>query len=1819
MASPPQSGYSPSIELLDADDESHATMGPKPRSPVRELAMGIEEYKGDTVGTVWCVSPPPERGAAASVTAARAEAEDVARALRMAAFDGKLEAVDQLCAELSAEQLDAEDAQAWTALMYACRGGHMAIAKVLVERGANINAANQRGWTPLMFASWLPQPQEELVQFLLGAAADASARNTAGLSCADEARSQHNEAVAALLDAQSGRGSANPEHVAQTPPRPGQQGRRSSRASSGPRKRAAPGRVVKVAAEERQRALRDVPVLQALSAAERRRLARLVEVRAYGEGEAIVRQGDEGGAMYVLLQGSAEADVDGVMTQEYSEGGSFGEMALLTSERRRATVVATSARAVCACLHRKQFDMVVGKLGGCMAELRRRLRANAFRDGKADYERLFQHYDRDNSGELSWEQFRSAARRDGQVTTRAVPDRQLRILFDMIDLSGTGNLALEEFHLFLSSSKHSETPWTPSTAPRRRKSGAGETSQRGSSGGQSVEQSWQQEQELELELTQGQQGSEAAREQARLPAQVAPAQWSAEEQQQDAAEAATRLRAAIAAGDASAVAASAAAVRASSSSLIERVAGAGMATQPAVSDDTPAPSQAPEDGRHEPPSALPQTPPATPTGPPPGFPTTESDEERPATGGAGRPQWPRSPGERSRTVRMRQQSIRLERDNERLAAELRDTMAALAVSKQEAATMTRRLRQAGREAAANAERAAQAEQARAICEGERDAATNMARSATDQLSLMQRQVAGHRHPGTRMDTELEQLQQKWREQQMRHERAETSGGVAPGRAPSPGGSSVESVGLIEVLCPDSVRPGELITVEIAEDGDGDGITTLEVEVPSGVGPGEKFLVDERRELGRVETLPAALEETAAATVEAAEARADEAERQLDEVMAQVGAVLARQKRDEARISELEAQLSESTPDDVAPARSSSAVEHVEVDALKEDLEVVRALLAAAEEKNVALTATAAETDQAASSAEREADALRQELAVARSSLATVEAEKQATADAEGVAEALKRELEAVRSLLAAAEADKKALAAAAKGAEDQAGKLQNEVNASAAHLRQALNEQAAAAQEVRAAAEAARGAEADEIAELKAALALSEQKVVAVVTESAEAVVAARAEEAALAVVSARRDAEATLAEAVAAAVAEERRRAADAQQAQAIAAANDAGAVEEGLRAELAALRRDLQQAEGTATDNAAMLEEAEAELKDAQESAKLKAQELSALREQVAELERAPANTEEQEQLHAELREEQKGRRAAEDQLKAARAEAEGLAAQLKGAQAAEATRAAEAAELAQNVRVMLTPARKEAASDTEGATTPRQLFASEESEAWSASRSPMNEPPGDEAQGPARTYSEEVQEMVKDRVEALEAELDESRAREEHQEAAAMRATEQAEQERRQRLAAEQARKALEAQLQAETAGRERSSREEVTNLEQEVASLRERLQREIAVANEGSAQASELAQNVRVMLTPAKSAPVPEPEPEPELRVEGTDQNPFEGGVSSFGDAEQTGAENPFASSSDEEEDPFAVAPPPLRPGAKSPYSSPQSPVSTMASVLEESMESESESDSESGHDGDVDVPAELLMEPAAPPLPSRHQFVGIMRHSARVDNPEDFAKADPADPRCAWDDRQARPFDTPICDFALPHAQAQALREHGFTRVVSSPFRRCLQTAGIVAAALGVRTVDVHLGLGEAMAQVKRNGWPDDPGHELTYLSKAEMEAAVQAAPGATGSALRLGAVRGEKPRFGQDDVQRIRSVLGQMCAEVVSDSGGVLMVTHGDVLAQWVEMATRETVLQCDYCGFIASRRTDGGSAASPTPADFERVAAEGVMSMFLS
>ena len=89
-------------------------------------------------------------------------------------------------------------------------------------------------------------------------------------------------------------------------------------------------------------------------------------------------------------------------------------------------------------------------------------------------------------------------------------------------------------------------------------------------------------------------------------------------------------------------------------------------------------------------------------------------------------------------------------------------------------------------------------------------------------------------------------------------------------------------------------------------------------------------------------------------------------------------------------------------------------------------------------------------------------------------------------------------------------------------------------------------------------------------------------------------------------------------------------------------------------------------------------------------------------------------------------------------------------------------------------------------------------------------------------------------------------------------------------------------------------------------------------------------------------------------------------------------------------------------------------------------------------------------------------------------VGMIRHSARLD--EVFG--------CTWSDRDTRPYDTPISDYDLPTRAASKLIAYDFQAVVSSPFRRCLQTAAIIANRLGLKVLFVDNRLGEVMHQVK---------------------------------------------------------------------------------------------------------------------------------------
>ena len=89
---------------------------------------------------------------------------------------------------------------------------------------------------------------------------------------------------------------------------------------------------------ERERAIRGVDFLAVLSEEQRRQLALASQTRLYVAGEPIVKQGDGSAEMFVLESGQVEVVVGEAVVARLGDGKFFGEMALMTGEKRNATV-----------------------------------------------------------------------------------------------------------------------------------------------------------------------------------------------------------------------------------------------------------------------------------------------------------------------------------------------------------------------------------------------------------------------------------------------------------------------------------------------------------------------------------------------------------------------------------------------------------------------------------------------------------------------------------------------------------------------------------------------------------------------------------------------------------------------------------------------------------------------------------------------------------------------------------------------------------------------------------------------------------------------------------------------------------------------------------------------------------------------------------------------------------------------------------------------------------------------------------------------------------------------------------------------------------------------------------------------------------------------------------------------------------------------------------------------------------------------------------------------------------------------------------------
>jgi len=121
-------------------------------------------------------------------------------ALILAAYHGHTDTVNFLISEANANPCQ-EDNRGNTALMGAIFKGHVSVAKQLVFADCDIDEENEQGQTALMFASLFDR--QEIINTLIDKGANPAHMDKAGNSVADIALSQGNYELAKVLREQN--------------------------------------------------------------------------------------------------------------------------------------------------------------------------------------------------------------------------------------------------------------------------------------------------------------------------------------------------------------------------------------------------------------------------------------------------------------------------------------------------------------------------------------------------------------------------------------------------------------------------------------------------------------------------------------------------------------------------------------------------------------------------------------------------------------------------------------------------------------------------------------------------------------------------------------------------------------------------------------------------------------------------------------------------------------------------------------------------------------------------------------------------------------------------------------------------------------------------------------------------------------------------------------------------------------------------------------------------------------------------------------------------------------------------------------------------------------------------------------------------------------------------------------------------------------------------------------------------------------------------------------------------------------------------------
>ena len=104
-------------------------------------------------------------------------------------------------------------------------------------------------------------------------------------------------------------------------------------------------------------ALEEIPLFAQLTLDQRESVARACEEVEIDAGATLVREGDFGYAAFAIREGTADVSVDGTTVRSLGPGDVFGEIAVLSSGRRTATVVATTRMRVVTVLNRDMWRL----------------------------------------------------------------------------------------------------------------------------------------------------------------------------------------------------------------------------------------------------------------------------------------------------------------------------------------------------------------------------------------------------------------------------------------------------------------------------------------------------------------------------------------------------------------------------------------------------------------------------------------------------------------------------------------------------------------------------------------------------------------------------------------------------------------------------------------------------------------------------------------------------------------------------------------------------------------------------------------------------------------------------------------------------------------------------------------------------------------------------------------------------------------------------------------------------------------------------------------------------------------------------------------------------------------------------------------------------------------------------------------------------------------------------------------------------------------------------------------------------------------------